>query len=166
MRIIDFQNLVLVSSLSTIAAYCPGSPVAQHAECYVNVFFEGSTCANVRKEINSRINGQASGAWTDPHNAGNYTMLDQAGNDLQISRVTGDGKYTDLIVFQLIQDYSNCRMSACSESQVYSVGDAGTNFCNIHDLYCAEEGCNPFTVMSYTEDVGTCTEASPKKCIA
>lgn len=41
-----------------------------------------------------------------------------------------------------------------------------TNFCNIHDLYCAEDGCQPFTKLSYEETSGKCTEESPEKCIA
>jgi len=157
--------LLVALQLSVVSAYCPGSPAEQHAECIVDATFQ-TQCSQVRKEINKRINGQATGAWTDPHNGGNYTMIDQAGSDLQISRVTGDGKYIDLIVINLIQDYSTCKMYACSQSQVTSVGDDGTNFCNIHDLYCTEEGCNPFAELDYVETVKTCTEASPKKCIA
>merc|ERR1711924_406066 len=36
-----------------------------------------------------------------------------------------------------------CAVAACSESQVTSVYDYSTNYCNLHDLYCGKgDGCN------------------------
>ena len=57
-----------------------------------------------------------------------------------------------------------CSVSACSESQVFSIGDYGTNFCNIHDLYCSDAACKPITQLAYTEVAGKCTEQSPAAC--
>ena len=42
----------------------------------------------------------------------------------------------------------------------------GTNFCNVHDLYCDEAGCNPFYKLAYDEEEGKCTEAKASVCIA
>merc|ERR1711862_1042164 len=58
------------------------------------------------------------------------------------SRVTGDGKYTDHIRFDLTPNGDKCNIAACSESQVTSVADFGTNYCNLKLLYCgSDEGC-------------------------
>lgn len=48
--------------------------------------------------------GQSTGAWSDPHNNGTYTLLANsnpggAPATWQMQRVTGDQKYTDLINF-------------------------------------------------------------------
>ena len=125
-------------------------------------------CTTVQQEMMKRINGQADGKWTDPHNGGNYTALSTP-NGLpatwEFSRVTGDGKYTDLINYAFYEyGVTSCQTYACSVSQVFSIGDAGTNFCNIHDLYCDEEGCNPFYKLFYDESVAKCTENNVDKC--
>jgi hypothetical protein len=51
--------------------------------------------------------------------------------------------YTDHIGLHLTANAAGgCDVEACSTSQVTSIYDASTNFCNIHDLYCSEAGCN------------------------
>lgn len=147
---------------------CPTSGSSMHAGCQVYTQFQTS-CSAVQIEMNNRLNAQASGEWRDPHNNGTYTIVKESVDLFQVSRITGDGKYTDLINFNFgTQDLygSTCDLYSCSESQVFSIGDMGTNFCNIHDLYCSEAGCNPFTTLQYTEKAAKCTEMSPKKCIA
>jgi hypothetical protein len=80
-------------------------------------------------------------------------------------RLTGDGKYTDKIIFTFEDSGSSCNVGACSQSQVFSIGDAGTNYCNMYSLYCSESGCHPLNnKLVYTEKVGKCTEQSPQKC--
>mmetsp|Transcript_9937 Transcript_9937/g.29219 ORF Transcript_9937/g.29219 Transcript_9937/m.29219 type:complete len:85 (-) Transcript_9937:111-365(-) len=55
------------------------------------------------------------------------------------------------------QEDGSCEVSACSESQVFSIADFSTNYCNLHDLYCGtEDGC----AMVTTEDL-TYTEVNP-----
>jgi len=148
---------------------CPGSPSEPHAQCSASIYFSGTTCFNLRKEVEARVDGTQTGEWIDPHNGGTYNRTNPGdpGNYIYLSRLTGDGKYVDLISLEFIQDYSSCRLYACSESQSQSIGDDGTNFCNFHNLYCSDEGCNPFTPgMVYTENVNEgCTECSPEKCI-
>mmetsp|Transcript_9940 Transcript_9940/g.29229 ORF Transcript_9940/g.29229 Transcript_9940/m.29229 type:complete len:86 (-) Transcript_9940:37-294(-) len=54
------------------------------------------------------------------------------------------------------QEDGSCEVSACSESQVFSIADFSTNYCNLHDLYCGtEDGCAMVTTedLTYTEDV-------------
>jgi hypothetical protein len=134
--------------------------------CEATVTFTDS-CESVQTEMLARINGQASGAWNDPHNNGTYAAIaTPADGTWETSRVTGDLKYTDLINFDFASSESGCKVDACSQSQVTSLGDFSTNFCNIHDLYCSESGCNAFTKLSYEETAGKCTEESPDKCIA
>jgi hypothetical protein len=132
----------------------------------VNTNFINS-CSTVQQEIKNRINGQKDGRWSDPHNNGTYTLISETVELFQIQRVTGDGKYTDLINFVFgAVDNAQCNVFACSESQVFSIADMGTNFCNIHDLYCDEPGCNPFYKLSYDEEEGKCTQADASVCIA
>ena len=161
--------LVALLSLLSVRAddyNCPKSGNPVHAGCHVNVKFSGSACSSVQLEIKKRIDGQAAGSWSDPHNSGNYTLISESGNLWEMSRVTGDGKYTDKInfVYNDGSDSESCNVFACSQSQVFSIGDMGTNFCNIHDLYCKDAGCGAFTALDYSEDVGKCTENSPSKC--
>merc|ERR1711907_10797 len=71
--------------------------------------------------------------------------------DVSASRLTGDGKYTDKMVFTLTDQGDSCKIEACSESQVFSIGDAGTNYCNVKLLVCgSDQGCkvaqNDFTL--------------------
>jgi hypothetical protein len=57
-------------------------------------------CNTVQQEMKNRIDGQATGLWSDPHNNGTYTLLSQSTSLMEVSRVTGDQKYEDLINFE------------------------------------------------------------------
>jgi hypothetical protein len=138
-----------------MAVTCPKSDSSVHAGCEMEVTFKNS-CESVRNEISSRINGQFQ-AWHDPHNNGTYTLTSSSESQISASRLTGDKKYTDLMIFTFADSATGCTMGACSESQVFSIGDGSTNYCNLHDLYCADAGCRPFTKLSYSESVGKCT---------
>lgn len=157
-------TLILAAATAATAMNCPKSDAIQHAGCQVTVSFTDS-CADVQKEITTRINGQYD-AWHDPHNNGTYTLTDTTATELSASRLTGDQKYTDKLLFTFIEgaDGAGCKVEACSESQVFSIGDFSTNYCNLHSLYCADEGCRPFTTLTYTEAVGKCT-ASGDECL-
>ncbi|CAE7412974.1 unnamed protein product [Symbiodinium natans] len=101
-----------------------------------------ASCADVMEEIRARV---TSDSWVDPHNKGTYTLLSEAKDELDIQRVTGNKKYTDKIIFSF-SDFGGakpaCGISACSESQGFSIGDFSTNYCNIRNLYCGkEDGC-------------------------
>ena len=143
---------------------CPSSDSPVHASCVVTITF-GNSCDAVRNEIKARVDGQSTGAWIDPHNNGTYSILAASDDLYSLKRLTGDEKYTDLIDFTFEGSQDACTVEACSVSQVFSIGDAGTNFCNSYDLYCNEDGCHPFSQLDYTYTVGKCTESSPKKCL-
>ena len=56
------------------------------------------------------------------------------------------GRYTDKINFQFAASGSGCSIGACSESQVTSIGDFSTNYCNSRNLYCGvADGCKIVT---------------------
>jgi hypothetical protein len=39
---------------------------------------------------------------------------------------------------------SSCKLEACSRSQVFSLLDMGTNYCNLKMLFCgSKDGCKP-----------------------
>lgn len=155
---------VAVISACINAMTCPTSDSKMHAGCEVSIEFVDE-CTTVKKEIEARIFGQYE-TWHDPHNNGTYSLTSQDDSQFSISRVTGDLKYTDKMIFTFTNNvHDGCTVGACSQSQVFSIGDYSTNFCNLHDLYCSDAGCHPFTTLSYTEAVGTCTEASPSKCL-
>jgi hypothetical protein len=46
-----------------------------------------------------------------------------------------------------------CQFTACSESQVTSIGDASTNYCNTRMLLCGKaDGCKPVKhQLTYSE---------------
>ena len=157
-----FLFLLAEAWVSALGMNCPKSSALMHAGCEVTIRFK-NTCADVQDEIRSRINGQGS-IWTDPHNNGTYSIIDANKALFQLSRLTGDEKYTDLINFSFeAESDSECVVTACSESQVYSIGDAGTNFCNSYDLYCNEEACHPSTKLDYEYNTGKCTECNPQQ---
>ena len=108
------------------------------------VTMASASCADVQAEIEARVAGESS--WTDPHNGGTYTEADFGGT-LSASRVTGDGSgFTDHMIFTLSDDGSGCKIEACSRSQVPSLFDSGTNYCNLKMLYCGSaDGCTPVT---------------------
>ena len=59
-----------------------------------------------------------------------------------MNRVTGDGRYTDKINMDFTDAGSACAVTSCSESQVFSIGDGSTNYCNQRLLLCGSgDGC-------------------------
>ena len=131
---------------------CPGSNAKlPHAKCQMNIEFPSIDCKYVKEEMLHRIN--ADNGWIDPHNGGIYKLLDMHQDNknggttstvLDASRLTGNKKYTDLIRLTLHTDdeTGTCVVNACSESQVTSVVDFSTNYCNIRNLYCgSKDGC-------------------------
>lgn len=132
---------------------CPSTPAA--VACGMKLTAEASTtCDKVEAEIKARVGGQYT-KWHDPHNNGTYTE-EKYGGTVSTSRLTGDGKYTDKQIFTLTKSGdSACKIEACSRSQVFSIGDMGTNYCDLKMLFCgSSDGCKPvlndFTVSDET----------------
>jgi len=71
-----------------------------------------------------------SGAFARCLLAGTYTLESASTEQLQVQRRTGDNKYTDKITFTLTPSGAGCKMDSCSESQVNSITDYSTNYCN------------------------------------
>ena len=153
--IISSAALLLLTASSSVA--CPGSPAFMHAKCEMSVTFTQS-CDSVLNEMNDRVAGK--GGWTDPHNGGTYTINNQTSSFLAGQRVTGDEKYTDLFDFTFTSADGGCSVEACSESQVNSVLDFSTNYCNLHALYCSSvDGCPTVGPdLSYNEKYTSCTQ--------
>lgn len=132
-----------ISGLPLVAADCPSSPSAVHASCKVSVT-ANAPCAQVMAEMNARVDGQSTGLWHDPHNNGTYSMLDGAQDTLDFQRITGNKKYTDKLRFDFKDAGNKCEISGCSASQVFSIADFSTNYCNLRMLYCSsQDGCHP-----------------------
>ena len=69
-------------------------------------------------------------------------VLNNDENSLLMKRRTGDNKYTDKILFTFSQSSDSCELQMCSESQVFSVADFSTNFCNMYLMFCgSSDGC-------------------------
>merc|ERR1712070_438727 len=113
---------------------CPGSASFAHAKATVSATFT-EDCATVKTEVVARAKGSADGSWTDPHNKGVYTVTSNSGSSIALSHLTGNKKYTDKLLLTF-SDTANggCSLAGCSESQVFSVLDMSTNYCNLHDL--------------------------------
>merc|ERR1711892_75374 len=133
-----------VASSAGVNYPCPGSAARfTHDSDKQQVLFT-SPCATVRDEVLARVNGQTTGVWNDPHNLGNYTLTSASLDQLAFDRSTKKPEvtYTDKVLFTLQEQSSQCMLLACSESQVTSVLDYSTNFCNIRMLFCGSgEGC-------------------------
>lgn len=128
-----------------VGATCPGSAAAVHAGVKVQVE-AAATCKLVMEEMQARIGGQYA-LWHDPHNNGTYSLVAGSnatdGEPLELTRATGNKKYTDKLTFTFAETGSaQCLIRGCSQSQVNSVIDYSTNYCNLRMLYCgAEDGC-------------------------
>jgi len=124
---------------------------------------QGSRCSTVLAEIKARVAG--TNGWIDPHNGGTYQITSESDSRVELTRTTGDKKYTDKMILTLEDDGSGCSLSGCSESQVTSVADFSTNFCNMHDLYCGTvDGCPvALTDLQYTETSSHSLGASTDK---
>eukprot|EP00658_Telonema_sp_P-2_P077106 TRINITY_DN68_c0_g1_i1.p1 TRINITY_DN68_c0_g1~~TRINITY_DN68_c0_g1_i1.p1 ORF type:complete len:210 (-),score=56.34 TRINITY_DN68_c0_g1_i1:337-966(-) len=153
-----------------MADTCPGSKALVHASCQMQVEFTDG-CADVRAEVLARVNGAKTGAWVDPHNNGTYTLTGSTAEQLLLMRATGGGGgggtgYNDQLILTLSDNGSGCSMTACSESQVTSVIDFSTNYCNLHDLYCSDGGCHVQShSLSYKESLGIhCMQHDMTKC--
>ena len=111
---------------------CPSSGSPLHASCKTTVEATG-LCSAVREEMLARVAGQYA-TWHDPHNNGTYSVLDKSvSSTLQLQRVTGDKKYTDKITFTFEDTAAGtCTFQGCSVSQVTSVADFSTNYCNMY----------------------------------
>jgi len=137
-------RVVTGSILAGVAAAdsykCPGSAASVHAWSEQTTTI-ASSCDKVREEIGDRIAGK--NGWYDPHNKGHYSVFKASPyGDFELQRKTGDGKYTDKITLEMHSSGDSCVVRGCSESQVSSVLDFSTNFCNIRMLTCGKaDGC-------------------------
>jgi len=131
---------VAVSLMSLAGAMtCPGSPAHfAHAGMKITTTAHAS-CDTVKGEINARLAGE--NGWYDQHNRGTFKKQSYGGS-VSASRLTGDGKYTDKMIFDLSGSGNTCKIEACSESQVTSLYDNGATYCELELLFCgAADGC-------------------------
>mmetsp|Transcript_8097 Transcript_8097/g.9444 ORF Transcript_8097/g.9444 Transcript_8097/m.9444 type:complete len:181 (-) Transcript_8097:268-810(-) len=147
---------------------CPGSPAEKHAKCAMTVEFPHASCEDVNAEIVARM--LRVDGWQDPHNQGTYSLLNYSSGlgKIEGSRITGDELYTDLFVFELIESGQGCQLHACSESQVRSVVDYSTNYCNLRSLYCNQSDSCPIITLNleYEEVYVDCGQRTVEKCIS
>jgi len=135
---------LLLASAVPSSYQCPGSAAFIHASCKVEASLSTS-CATARAEMLARVGGQYL-KWHDPHNNGTYSVLDKSDpSTLALQRVTGNKKYTDKLTFSFeAAANGQCTVYGCSESQVTSVADFSTNYCNLRMMYCSTaDGCKP-----------------------
>lgn len=126
--------LSLLPSSSATSSICPESPVSVFARCEMTVSFHQS-CRHVQSELKARL---SSNKWIDPHNHGTYTLKASNSTTLHASHLTGTGLYTDQLAFQFVDTSTteqHCTLHACSTSQVTSLLDYSTNYCNLYNLY-------------------------------
>lgn len=159
----------LAQALGSPKAKCPGSKATIHASCEQFATISAS-CNEVQAEIQARVAGQSSGLWHDPHNNGTYSLVSSTDGDLELTRVTGNKKYTDKMTVTLSGSGDSCDLAGCSESQVFSIVDMSTNFCNVRMLYCGkDDGCKPvqsnFVSKVTSTDPSTGASADMKSCL-
>jgi hypothetical protein len=150
-----YQMLAL-AALATTATACPGSASAISAKCEYEVKFDQS-CSVVQAEVEARLVG--TNGWVDPKtNPGSYVLTSNSTSGVAFSRTTGDGQYTDLVTADFQGDATGCAATFCSQSQVFSIGDFDTNYCNSRNLYCnSGTGCAPvFSELTFSEAFGDC----------
>jgi hypothetical protein len=166
----NFSLVFLLGSFvfMSVGASCPGSKAFVHAKCEMEIAFQSTDCKLVKEEITSRMAG--GNGWTDPHNHGTYELDSDIHDILKGSRETGDKKYIDFFELTFSQnEEGDCIVEACSESQVTSVIDFSTNYCNLHNLYCssASDGCPVVKHdLKYVEKYRNCGQRDSKQCLS
>ena len=156
----------VVASPHSSSSVCPSSPAYVRAKCAMTITFE-QPCETVRNEIEARVQSEQ---WVDPHNKGTYTLERGSEGTIQLSRLTGNKLYTDKMTFNFHDSNGSkpCTVYACSVSQVTSVLDFSTNFCNLHNLYCnyQDDGC-PFVnhELTYEEKYDDCWQRTASNCM-
>ena len=124
---------------------CPGSPASLHAECKMKFEIPKTSCKDVKDEVERRI--QEKDGWKDPKShPGKYSLVKKEDKATEGTRTTGDGtNYVDKFIFTYADvegSEKGCIVSACSQSQIMSVYDFSTNYCNMRNLLCGKaEGC-------------------------
>lgn len=156
----------VASLIPTVASAftCPGSwsPVHAWAEVEASV---NASCQDVMQEIKARVTGE----WHDPHNGGTYSLQHEGPLRFDLERVTGNKLFTDKMIFEFVDranSFPSCEINACSESQIFSIKDFSTNYCNLRNLYCGKgDGCVPVLhdFHSYELDVETSKFAGKDK---
>lgn len=152
-----------------VASTCPSSGSLVHASCQVSVTAE-APCEAVMAEMKARVEGQSSGVWHDPHNNGTYSEDGGDQQSLNFERLTGNKKYTDKLRFEFKDAGKQCEVSGCSASQVFSIADFSTNYCNMRMLYCgSQDGCHPvkydFTTKETDVEPSAGAGKDPSACL-
>jgi len=123
---------------------CPGSAAWIYASC-TTTSNAMTSCSDVMDEMRARVAGQAKRQWHDPH-LGVYSITGSTDNFISMQRVTRNQKYTDKMNFTFEERARGveCQIKGCSESQVTSIADFSTNYCNLRMMYCGKsDGCIP-----------------------
>lgn len=148
---------------------CPPTAATLGIACGMRITTTAAaSCSTVLSEMRARVNGQY-GSWHDAHNNGTYSTQ-SFGGTFSASRTTANGQYTDKMIFTLTGTENTCQIEACSRSQVFSLSDFGTNYCNLKMLYCGTaEGCKPvahdFTVGAETTQKFTQSTVDLSACL-
>merc|ERR1711964_949835 len=118
-------------------------------------------CSKVKEQILGRVKG--ANGWKDPHNGGHYSerkCTKKSDGGLCLQRKTGGkGLYTDHFDLTFTKAGTGCSVYLCSESQVTSLKDFSTNYCNLYNLYSNN---NLLTVTK--TGIKHCDEHDPSKC--
>ena len=169
-KVLSFVVLLSATITTTVLAKeqdpsCPGSPAWKNAKCKMSIDFK-EPCHIVQSEINLRLTSES---FVDPHNGGKYSQISSQEGAVKGSRLTANGKWTDLLDFSFIStnEGSTCTVTACSESQVFSILDFSTNYCNLRNLYCnSSDGCSPVQYdLTYEESYVSCGQNKKQNCI-
>jgi len=132
------------------------------ASCTMKVSFPETPCAKVSEVAYGRATG--AGGWVDPHNQGAYSVSSSSPQKLEGTRVTGKkggpevgGPFTDAWSLKFTAAGEGCSVDAYSTSTSFSLLDASTNYCNLHNLY-ASGG------MQFKEGFTDCGQNDVKEC--
>jgi hypothetical protein len=142
------MQLLLAFTLAAAASaemVCPSTKALEAAGMEITTT-AAANCDTVLAEIQARVAGQATGAWHDPHNNGTYTGASYSAPTFTASRAPGTQAkqpVPDKLAITLTDTPDRqCKIEACSRSQVNSYLDFSTNYCNLEVLLCGtSQGC-------------------------
>ena len=152
---------VLVPTLSLGRDTNLGNPI--HASCHIQIAFNETACADVAAALKKAGDAMSDFKCTGPKGNGEkcgYAISTATATEVKGTHKTPVHKYVDDLSFALSAAGKGCAAKAFSTSETwYAVLDAGTNYCNLHNLVAATG-----LVFAETTSDSVCTQYSSHDC--
>ncbi|XP_074622074.1 uncharacterized protein LOC141880517 [Acropora palmata] len=156
---------IIALSLAVVCSFTICTQGKLHASCKIEWTW-GVNCTMVKDAIIMQIK-----KWTSADNCKDggekclYMLKEVTDNQIKATHTTPKHHYVDDLTFTFKSNASEfCNVEGYSTSETwYAVLDAGTNYCNLHNLITGA-GLDKFAKYSETTSDRVCTQYSSRNC--